>query len=48
MCLIFQETYCSSKVLKPWRIDQETSEEGLFIKAGKIPDSSQQIISIEV
>ena len=36
MCLIFQETCCSSLVLKPWRLDQETSEEKLFIKAGQI------------
>ena len=26
MCLILQETCCSSLVLKPWRLDQETSE----------------------
>ena len=36
MCLILQETCCSSLVLKPWRLDQETSEEKLFIKAGQI------------
>ena len=36
MCLIRQETCCSSIVLKPWRLDQETSEEKLFIKAGHI------------
>ena len=34
MCLILQETRCSSLVLKPWRLDQETSEEKLFIKVG--------------
>ena len=34
MCLILQETCCSSLVLKPWRLDQETSEEKLFIKDG--------------
>ena len=28
-----QETCCSSQVLKPWKSDQETSEEELFIKA---------------
>ena len=31
MSLVLQET-CSSQVLKPWRLDQETSEEKLFIK----------------
>ena len=36
MCLILQETCCSSLVLKPWRLDQETSEEKLFIKVGQI------------
>ena len=36
MYLIFQETCCSSIVLKPWRLDQETSEEKLFTKAGQI------------
>ena len=35
MCLILQET-CSSLVLKPWRLDQETIEEKLFIKARQI------------
>ena len=43
MCLIIQEICCSSQVLKPWRLDQEISEEGLFIKAGQIPDGSRQI-----
>ena len=33
MGLRLQETCCSSQVLKPWRLDQETSEEKLFIKA---------------
>ena len=33
MGLWFQETSCSSQVLKPWRFEQETSEEELFIKA---------------
>ena len=32
MGLRLQETYCSSQVLKPWKSDQETSEEELFIK----------------
>ena len=36
MCLILQEIYWSSLVLKPWRLDQETSEKKLFIKAGQI------------
>ena len=36
MCLIFQETCCLSLVLKPWRLDQETNEEKLFIKSGQI------------
>ena len=36
MCLILQETCCSSLVLKPWRLDQETSEEKLFTKIGQI------------
>ena len=36
MCLILQETCCSSPVLKPWKLDQETSEEKLFTKAGQI------------
>ena len=39
MCLILQETCCLSQVLKPWRLNQETSEEGLFIKARQIPNS---------
>ena len=33
MGLRLQETCCSSQVLKPWRSNQETSEEELFIKA---------------
>ena len=36
MCLILQETCCSSLVLKPLRLDQETSEEKLFIKVEQI------------
>ena len=36
MCLILQETCCSSLVLKPWRLDQETGEEKLFTKVGQI------------
>ena len=36
MCLILQETCCSSLILKPWKLDQETSEEKLFTKAGQI------------
>ena len=32
MDLRLQETWCSSQVLKPFRSDQETSEEELFIK----------------
>ena len=36
MCLILQETCCSSLVLKPYRFDQETSEEKLFTKAEQI------------
>ena len=36
MCLILQETCCSSLVLKPWRLDPETSKEKLFIKARQI------------
>ena len=36
MCLILQETCCSSLVLKPWRLDQETSEKKLFTKARQI------------
>ena len=36
MCLILQKTCCSSLILKPWRLDQEISEEKLFIKAGQI------------
>ena len=34
MCLILQETCCSSQVFKSWRLDQKISEEKLFIKAG--------------
>ena len=34
MSLVLQEIYCSSQVLKPWRLDEETDEEKLFIKAG--------------
>ena len=37
MGLRLQETCCSNQVLKPWRSDQETSEEELFIKARQIP-----------
>ena len=33
MGLVLQETCCSRQVLKPWKLDQETSEEKLFIKA---------------
>ena len=36
MSLILQETCCSSLALKPWRLDQETSKEKLFIKARQI------------
>ena len=36
MCLILQETCYSSLVLKPWKLDQETSEEKFFIKAKQI------------
>ena len=36
MCLILQEMCCSSLVLNSWRLDQETSEKKLFIKAGQI------------
>ena len=36
MGLRLQETCCSSQVLKLWRLDQETSEEELFIKARQI------------
>ena len=32
MSLRLQETCCSSQVLTPWRSDQETSKEELFIK----------------
>ena len=32
MSLRLQETCCSSQVLMPWRSDQETSKEELFIK----------------
>ena len=46
MCLILQETCCSSLVLKPWRLDQETSEEMLFIKAGQIAWHLRTDISI--
>ena len=47
MGLVLQET-CSSQVLKPWRLDQETSEEKLFIKADRFPIDSLTDISIEV
>ena len=33
MGLGLQETCCSSQVLKTWKIDQETSEEKMFIKS---------------
>ena len=36
MCLILQETCCSNLALKPWRLDQETSEEKLLTKVGQI------------
>ena len=35
MGLGLQETCSSSQVLKPWRSNQETSEEKLFIKSRK-------------
>ena len=38
MCLILKGIRVQSLVLKPWRLDQEISEENLFIKAGQIPD----------
>ena len=44
MSLRFQETCCSSQVLKSWRLDQEKSEEVLFIKTRQI---SQQILAFE-
>ena len=40
MGLVFQETCCSSQVLKTQRLVQETSKEKLFIK-------SRQILAIE-
>ena len=36
MFLILQETCYSSLALKPWRLDQEKSEEKLFMKVGQI------------
>ena len=36
MSLVFQETCCSSQVLKTWKLIQETSEEKLFIKSWQI------------
>ena len=36
MCLMHQETCCSSLVLKPWKLDQETSEKKPFTKTGQI------------
>ena len=60
MCLILQETCCSSLVLKQWRLDQKTSEEKLFTKVGQIAqhlrtnsylsrfNEAWQILSIEV
>ena len=39
MYLIFQGTRVQVQVLKPCKSVQETSEEGLFIKVGQIPDS---------
>ena len=33
MGLGLQKTCCSSQVRKPWKSDQETSEEKLFINA---------------
>ena len=57
MGLRLQETFCSSQVLKPWRSNQETSEEELFIKAQqnpfywdltlKLDRSSTQHVSVE-
>ena len=43
MGLRLQETCCSTQVLKPWRSDQETSEENLFIKARQIPRQKQYL-----
>ena len=37
MDLRLEETWCSSQVLKPFRSDQETSEEELFIKTRQNP-----------
>ena len=36
MDLVFQETFCSSQVLKTWRLIQETSEEKLLINSRQI------------
>ena len=36
MCLIVLERCYSSLVLKPWRLDKETSEEKLITKAGQV------------
>ena len=35
--LVLQETCCSCQVLKPGRLDQETSKEKRFIKSRQIP-----------
>ena len=47
MCLILQETCCSSLVLKPWRLNQETSEEKLFTKAGQITQHLRTVSSTD-
>ena len=44
MGLVLQETCCSSQALKPWRLDQETSEEKLFIKTRQIPRQKQYLL----
>ena len=41
MYLILRETCCSNLVLKPWRLNQETSEEKLFTKTGQIAQHLQ-------
>ena len=45
MGLLLQEIWCSSQVLKTWRLVQETSEENLFTKSRQQLDLARITIS---
>jgi len=45
--LVLKETCFSTQVLKPSRLDQETSEKKLFIKAQQIPRQEQYLLRLK-